>query len=544
MTTICRSGRLGGDAPAAMQNLSMSDSTTTPPGDESRLRMEGISKSFSGVSALNKVRLEVTRGEVHALMGENGAGKSTLMKILSGILQKDAGTICLQGKPVEIKSPKAALDLGISMIHQELNPVRGMTVSENIFLGKEPCHRFTGIVDTRKESELTRSLLHKMEVSISPDAKMRDLSMAEMQMVEIVKAVSYNSGIIIMDEPTSALTGREVEKLFEIIRGLKAKGVAVIYISHKMDEVFRIADTITVLRDGQYIETRPTRELDHDALVKLMVGRELGKMFPKVKSEKSHTALEVEGLTKRGKFGNISFKARKGEVLGFAGLMGAGRTEIMETIFGRQRADAGTVKIGGCKVEIRSPADAISHGVALITEDRQLTGLNLKASVKANITLASLKRFCRFGQMLQSKMENQAVDAEIEKFRIKAGDRNQLVKTLSGGTQQKVVLAKWMLNEPEIYILDEPTRGIDIGAKADIYKIICQLAEQGKTIILISSEMSELLGLCDRIIVLYQGKISGKFDRDTFDPERILKAAMGNADKPVNPSANQLGRWK
>jgi inositol transport system ATP-binding protein len=492
------------------------------------LKMDGISKSFSGVPALNGVRLEVARGEVHAVMGENGAGKSTLMKILSGVVQKDSGDIFLDGRPVEIKSPKEALGLGIAMIHQELNPVRAMTVAENIFLGKEPCYRFTNVVNRKRQRELTLALFREMDVAIHPDKKMSSLSVAEMQLVEIVKAVSYNTRIIIMDEPTSAITGKEVSKLFEIIRGLKAKGIAIIYISHKMDEIFQISDTITVLRDGQYIETRVAKDLDHDTLVKLMVGREISQMFPKVTAAKGEITFEVEHLTRRGLFENISFKVRRGEVFGFAGLMGAGRTDVMETVFGLQRADAGSVKIHGREVRIHSPADAIRHRVALITEDRQLKGLNVKASVRDNITLASLKNFSRFGQFLQFKSENRAADAEIEKLRIKARNRSQIVKTLSGGNQQKVVLAKWLLNDPEIIILDEPTRGIDIGAKAEIYKIIAQLAEQGKTIVMISSELEEILGMCDRVIVLYHGKITAEFERDAFSQENIIQAAMGN----------------
>lgn len=492
------------------------------------LKMEGISKSFSGVAALHEVKLEVARGEVHALMGENGAGKSTLMKILSGLVQKDQGHIYLEAKPVEIKTPKAALDFGISMIYQELNPVRAMTVSENIFLGKEPCCGFTNVVNRKKQRELTLELFREMDVVVDPDQRMSELSVAEMQLVEIVKAVSYDSRIIIMDEPTSAITGREVAKLFEIIRNLKARGIAIIYISHKMDEIFRISDTITVLRDGRYIETRPAKELDHDTLVKLMVGRQISELFPKINSAKGEVAFEAECLTKRGLFENISFKVRKGEVFGVAGLMGAGRTDVMETIFGLRRADAGCVKINGCEVQIQSPADAIKHRIALITEDRQMKGLNLKASVRDNITLANLKNFSRFGQVLQFQRENQAADAEIEKLRIKTQNRNQIVKTLSGGNQQKVVLAKWLLNDPEIIILDEPTRGIDIGAKAEIYKIIAQLAEQRRTIVMISSELEEILGLCDRVIVLYHGRITAEFERNTFNQEDIIKAAMGN----------------
>jgi inositol transport system ATP-binding protein len=493
------------------------------------LKMEDVSKAYSGVPALKKVRLEVMRGEVHALMGENGAGKSTLMKILSGIAQRDGGDIFLDGNRVEIKSPKAALDLGISMIHQELNPVRAMTVAENIFLGKEPCYRFTGVVNRRKQRQLTQELFREMDVSIDPDKTMSRLSVAEMQLVEIIKAVSYQSRIIIMDEPTSAITGREVGKLFEIIHGLKAKGMAIIYISHKMDEIFRISDTITVLRDGQYIETRPAKDLDHDTLVKLMVGRKISDMFPKREATaQPEVILEVEGLKKQGQFENINFKVKKGEVFGIAGLMGAGRSEAMETVFGLRRADAGTVKIHGKEVRIKSASDAIRHGLALITEDRQLKGLNLKASVRDNISLVNLKQFSRFGQLLQFQKENEAADSEIQRLRIKTRGRSQIVRTLSGGNQQKVVLAKWLLAEPEIIILDEPTRGIDIGAKAEIYKIIAELTAQGKTVIMISSELEEILGLCDRVIVLYHGKITAEFERSEFNQENIINAAMGN----------------
>lgn len=477
---------------------------------------------------MNRVRLEVRRGEVHALMGENGAGKSTLMKILSGIIPRDAGDIFLDGQRVEIRSPKSALDLGISMIHQELNPVREMTVAENIFLGKEPCYRFTGIVNRRKQRELTLDLFREMDVTIEPDRRMSKLSVAEMQLVEIVKAVSYQSRVIIMDEPTSAITGREVAKLFEIIRGLKSRGIAIIYISHKMDEIFRISDTITILRDGQYIETRPARELDHDTLVKLMVGRKISEMFPKRESPTgTEVIFELDGFTKRGLFQNISFKVRKGEVFGIAGLMGAGRSEVMETVFGLRRADSGVVRIHGREVRIKSPAEAIRHHIALITEDRQLKGLNLKASVRDNITLVNLRRYSLLGQLLRPTHENEAADIQIGKLRVKARHRNQVVRTLSGGNQQKVVLAKWLLAEPEIIILDEPTRGIDIGAKAEIYNIISQLTAQGRTVIMISSELEEILGMCDRVVVLYQGKITAEFERAAFNQENIIKAAMG-----------------
>lgn len=491
------------------------------------LRMEGIFKSFSGVEVLTDVQLGITPGTVHALMGENGAGKSTLMKILSGLYKPDQGHIYFNGESVNFKSPREALDMGICMIHQELNPVRAMTVAENIFLGREPRHRFMPVVNTGKQRDMTRSLFHAMGLSINPDAKMGDLSTAEMQMVEIIKAISYNSKVIIMDEPTSAVTSREAGKLFEIIGSLKAKGIAIIYISHKMDEVFAISDTITILRDGQYIGTRPVGDMDQDTLVKLMVGREIRELFPKTGAAFGDISLEVNGLSRRGKFRDISFNARRGEVVGFSGLMGAGRSEVMESLFGIHRADAGVIKIHGRAVPIRSPSDAIRHGLALVTEDRQLTGLNLKASVKANMTLVSLKKFCRGRQVLRLGEERRAVDAQLRALAVKARDRNQSVGTLSGGNQQKIVLAKWLLTDPQIIILDEPTRGIDIGAKAEFYEIIRTLARQGRTIILVSSEMPELLGLCDRIIVLYQGTVAAEFKRGSFDQEEIIRAAFG-----------------
>jgi inositol transport system ATP-binding protein len=500
------------------------------------LCMQNISKSFSGVMALNSVRLDVEKGEVHVLMGENGAGKSTLMKILSGVYTKDGGEIFFNEKPVEIKSSKEAIQLGISMIHQELNPVRDMTVSENIFLGKEPCYSFGGIVNRKKQRTMTNDFFREMDISINPDKKMGELSVSEMQIVEIVKAVSYDSRIIIMDEPTSAITGNEVQKLFEIIGNLKSKGIAIIYISHKMDEIFRIADRITVLRDGQYIETRPADKFDQNTLIKLMVGRTINELFPKVVSEKGETTLEVKSLTQFRKFYDISFNVKKGEILGFAGLMGAGRSEIMEAIFGLRKIDEGVIFINGREIQIKSPADAIRHKVALISEDRQLKGLNLKASVKENITLVSLKKFSRLKQVLLHEKENKTTDEEIKRLRIKTKHRNQVINTLSGGNQQKVVLAKWLLNDPEIIIFDEPTRGIDIGAKAEIYKIISQLAEQGKTIILVSSELPEILGLCDRVVVLYHGRISGEYVRSELSQELIMNAAMGIGREYDRPS--------
>lgn len=501
-------------------------SAPRPPADYA-LRMQGICKTFSGVPVLREVNLDVAHGEVHALMGENGAGKSTLMKILCGIHHKDRGAIYLHGQPVHIKSPKESLRLGISMIHQELNPVRAMTVSENIFLGREPCHGFTTIVNTRRQREWASALFQELGASLNPDARMGGLSVAQMQLVEIAKAVSCSAGIIIMDEPTSAIAGREVEKLFEIIRNLKSRGISVIYISHRLDEIFRISDTITVLRDGRFIASHPAAEVDEAAVVRMMVGREIRELFPQTRTAIENIALEVSGLTRRGKFLNISFNARRGEVVGFSGLMGAGRSEVMETLFGVYRADGGVIKIHGRPMQIQSPSDAIRCGMALVTEDRQLTGLNLKASVRSNMTLVSLKKFCHGWQLLRLGEERRVVDAQLRALAVKARDRNQGVSTLSGGNQQKIVLAKWLLTDPQIIILDEPTRGIDIGAKAEFYQIIRTLARQGRTILLVSSEMPELLGLCDRIIVLCQGKIAAEFKRGSFDQEEIIRAAIG-----------------
>ena len=491
------------------------------------LKMTDISKAFSGVTALSEVNLKIAYGEVHALMGENGAGKSTLMKILSGIYQKDSGTIFLEDKPVNIKSPKEALDVGISMIHQELNPVYAMTVSENIFLGKEPCYGLTSIINRKKQRKLTETLLKALDIALDPEARLEELSVAQMQMVEIVKAVSWDSKIIIMDEPTSAITETEVNKLFAIIKSLKKKGVSVIYISHKMDEIFRISDSITILRDGQLIATQPASELDSSTLIKLMVGRDIDEIFPAEKREIGKITLEVEGLGNEV-FRNISFKAHEGEVLGFAGLMGAGRTEVMETLFGIIPYSEGKITIEGKEVKIKYPADAIRHGIALITEDRKQKGLNLKGSVKANITLACLSGFSSVAGVLQPEKEERFVDDEIEKFSIKTRNRNQQVSTLSGGNQQKVVLSKWLATDPQIIIFDEPTRGIDVGAKAEIYTLIRTLAKKGKTILLVSSEMPEIIGLCDRVLVLHQGRITRELQGDELIQETIMEAATGH----------------
>ncbi|WP_240489060.1 sugar ABC transporter ATP-binding protein [Cohnella thermotolerans] len=491
------------------------------------LQMKNVRKEFPGVVALDNVSFEVRRGEVHGLMGENGAGKSTLMKVLAGIYQPDSGDILLRGEKVRFQSPRDSLQKGIAMIHQELNSVLDMTVAENIFLGRELTVPGTGIVKRRLLKEMTREILQQIRSDIDPNRKLRSLSVAEMQMVEIAKALSYQSDIIIMDEPTSAITDREVNILFGVIEELKASGKAIIYISHKMDELFRLTDRITVLRDGQYIATRDTSELTQRDLIQMMVGRDLTQIYPKEDIEIRDVLLEVKNLSRHNEFRNINLQVRGGEIVGIAGLMGAGRTELVESIFGARRADTGEIRVKGKPVTIRNPKDGIRNGIALVTEDRKLLGLNLKASVKDNIVIANLSAYTYLRQIINFKAEKAAADEKIEQMNVKTPSRNTIVGTLSGGNQQKVVLSNWMLTNPDVLILDEPTRGIDIGAKSEIYKMISRIAKEGRGIIMISSEMPELFGMCDRILVLYQGEITGEFSRAEFDQNQVMACASG-----------------
>ena len=413
---------------------------------EHLLRMEGISKSFPGVQALDDVHLDVEAGTVHALMGENGAGKSTLMKVLIGMYQPDAGTITLGGEQVQIPDTASALRLGISMIHQELSPVPEMTVAENVYLGREPTNRI-GLIDKRRMIDDTRALLGRLDLHIDPRSVMKRLSIAQMQMVEIAKAISYDSRLIIMDEPTSAITEREVDHLHGMIRTLRDSGVAIIYITHKMDEVFRISDHVTVFRDGKHVATLPAGELDRQKLITLMVGRELTHLFPKEDADIGEIAMSVRGLTRRGVLQDISFDLRRGEILGLAGLMGAGRTEVLEAIFGVTPIDGGSVEIDGTVRKIQSPADAIHHGLALLTEDRKLTGIMGVLSVRDNMTVASLPRFSP-GGVLRKRQIDQACQAQREALAIKTPSIHQLIKLLSGGNQQKVLVSRWLLTTP------------------------------------------------------------------------------------------------
>jgi ABC-type sugar transport system ATPase subunit len=488
------------------------------------LRLEGITKSFPGVKVLDGVSLDVHRGEVHALMGENGAGKSTLMKILMGIHQPDAGSIVLDGSPVVVGSPRDALDRGVAMIHQELNPVLDLSVAENIHLGRELRTR-AGLFDARRMRAETTALLNRLEIPLRADALMRSLSVAQMQLVEIAKAIATDSAVIVMDEPTSAITESDVHILFGHIDRLRASGVAVIYISHKMDEIFRIADTISVLRDGELVRTAPTRDYDEPTLISLMVGRTLADAFPKRDVTIGEPVLEVDHWSSPPVVRDVSISLRRGEVLGIGGLIGAGRTEFVESLFGITAGSGeGPIRVHGRPAKIRHPRDAIRLGIALVTEDRKSTGLNLEGSVAENVTLVSLASLFPRG-ILQKRKEASIADDFIRRLRIKTPGRDQIVSRLSGGNQQKVVLAKWLLTEPKIIIFDDPTRGIDIGAKHDIYTLIGDLVESGRSVILISSEMGELMGLSDRIHVFAEGRLVGTLNRPEFSQERILELA-------------------
>ncbi|WP_198410821.1 sugar ABC transporter ATP-binding protein [Microbacterium halophytorum] len=488
------------------------------------LTLSSISKSFPGVRVLDQVTLSVHAGEVHALMGENGAGKSTLMKILMGIYAPDSGAVLVDGEPVEIASPKDALLRGVAMIHQELNPVLDMTIAENIFLGRER-RTAAGLFDERGTRREAQAILDRLDIDLEADRPMRELSVAQMQLVEIAKAISVESRIIVMDEPTSAITEADVETLFGHVQRLAASGVGIIYISHKMDEIFRIADTISVLRDGGLVRTDAAGAFDEPTLISLMVGRSLDDTFPKRSVEIGEPVLTVRGWSSPPVVRNVSIELRRGEVLGIGGLIGAGRSEFVESLFGIRRGrGAGPVRLRGRDVRIRRPRDAIRLGIALVTEDRKGSGLNLAASVGENITLVALHRLFSTG-ILNRREERRVARSYIDRLRIRTPSDGQLVSRLSGGNQQKVVLSKWLLSEPDIVILDDPTRGIDVGAKRDLYELIGELVETGRSVILISSEMSELMGMSDRIHVMAEGRVTGTLERSEFSQERILELA-------------------
>jgi inositol transport system ATP-binding protein len=482
------------------------------------IEMKAIHKSFYGNEVLHGVDFSLEAGTVHALMGENGAGKSTLMKVLAGVHSATSGKVLMNGIERNIENPTVARELGIAMIHQELSTEVEMSVAENIYLGREP-GKF-GLVDYKQLYKQTQELLDSLGIKLNPKLKMKKLRVADQQMVEIAKAISQNAKVVIMDEPTSSITNKEVDRLFNMIRQLKENHVGIIYISHKMDEIFQIADVITVLRDGNYIGTYSSSEISENELIRKMVGRDLGEQFPKVSVPIGDEVLSVKHLTLKGQYEDISFNLHQGEILGLVGLVGAGRTETMHSLFGITHPDSGEIYLNGEKVEIKSPKDAINHGLAYVTEDRKGEGLFLPMSVEKNITITSLQRFTKNG-FLQKQVERSVVDDQIKNLSIKVAKPSQSVKSLSGGNQQKVVLAKWMISNPKILIFDEPTRGIDVGAKAEIYKIMCEYVKKGNAIIMVSSEMPEAMGMSDRIIVLSNHRVSGEICRSEFSEETL-----------------------
>ena len=493
--------------------------------DEIKLRVSGIEKSFPGVKALSNIDFAVRKGTVHALCGENGAGKSTLMKVLTGLYKADKGQIYIDEKPVEIKNPLQAREYGISMIAQELNYVSELSVEENLFMGRLPVNKF-GKVDWKKVRREAEKFLEEEHLSYAPDQKLKTLTVSDIQMLEIIKAVNNNAQVVLMDEPTSSISQKEVKLLFEKIAELKAKGVSIIYISHKMDEVFQIADDITIIRDGAVVSSDRAENLDIETVIARMVGRKMDNAYPKEILPLGEKNFEVQNFNSKGMFADINFYARKGEIVGFVGLVGAGRTEVMRAIFGMDHKDSGTVKIDGQEVTIKSPHDAIAKKLIMLSEDRKEYGIIPVRSVMENASIASLKRYFFAGKNHKSK-ERSEVGEIFRKMNVKTPSLDTLIASLSGGNAQKVLLARWMLCDPEIMILDEPTRGIDVGAKFEIYKLMTDIVKEGKTIVMVSSELPELIGMCDRIYVMCQGRIMGCLNREEFSQETIMMHATG-----------------
>ncbi|WP_343314942.1 sugar ABC transporter ATP-binding protein [Brucella sp. BE17] len=484
------------------------------------LKVENLKKSFGGVAALRDGQLELRAGSVHALCGGNGAGKSTFLSILMGIQQRDDGRIWLRGKEVHYSTPAEALASGIAIIEQELSPVPHMSVAENIYLGREPSARFGGI-DFKKMNNEAQALLDRLEFDIRATQAMGQLSVAQMQLVEIAKAFSHNADVIFMDEPTSAIGEKEAQHLFAAVERLKVEGKAIVYVSHRLSEIFQIADSYTVFRDGGYVGSGALSDIDRPELIRLIVGRELGEEFIKTNEPSDEIGFEVDDLALPGKIEDISFSVRKGEIFGIYGLMGSGRSEIFNCIFGLEKASKGHVRLEGRQLKIGKPADAMAEGIALVTEDRKLTGLNLTDSVRANICLASLPEMSPAFAMRQR--EEAAASAKmIEHFGIKAARDTMPVSGLSGGNQQKVVLGKWFLRNPRLLLLDEPTRGVDVGAKREIYRIICEFTASGGTVVMISSEIDEVLGMSDRILVMRQGRSAGVYHRADTDAQKLV----------------------
>ena len=489
------------------------------------LEMRGITKEFPGVKALDGVSLTVRPGTVHALMGENGAGKSTLMKCLFGIYSKDSGTITLEGKEVNFKSSKEAMENGVAMVHQELNQALTRTVTDNLWLGRYP--KVGGIMVSESiMRKRTKEIFDELEVHVDPKAIMSTLPVSQRQMVEIAKAVSYNAKVIVFDEPTSSLTETEVEHLFRIINMLRSKGCGIIYISHKMEEILRISDEVTIMRDGQYVATRPASELTMEEIIRLMVGRELTNRFPPKENVPGEVILEVEHLSgKYTRLKDASFQLRAGEILGIAGLDGSGRTEVLENLFGSMTKGGGTIRLHGKEIKNRNPRESIKNGFALLTEERRATGIFGIRSILDNTVISNLKNYLIGGICLSDKKMREDTEWSIQAMRIKTPSQETQIRSLSGGNQQKVIIGRWLLTKPEVLLLDEPTRGIDVGAKYEIYELIINLAKEGKGVVMVSSEMPELLGVCDRILVMSGGQLAGEVDAKNTSQEEILTLA-------------------
>ncbi|MBS3783314.1 MAG: sugar ABC transporter ATP-binding protein [Anaerolineae bacterium] len=490
------------------------------------LQMKNISKAFPGVQALERVTFEVDCPEIHALVGENGAGKTTLMKILTGALHQDEGQITLRGETVAIRAPSDAQTLGISMIHQELSLIPYLTVGQNIYLGREPGARIAGVIDWSTLYERAQQWLERLNLDVEARAEVQGLSIAQQQMVEVAKALSLDADLIVMDEPTSALTDRETDVLFEVMRSLREEGVSLIFISHRLGEVFEIADRVTVLRDGQLIGTTAIAETDEDEVVRMMVGRELGEMYPQAKGERQEIVLEAVNLSEGHELHGVDLTLHAGEILGVAGLVGAGRTAVAETLFGVRPAVTGEVRLNGERVRINSPGEAIKRGMGLVPEDRKQQGLFMNMTVRENIVISALDLVTRWG-FLDASRARELASRFVERLDIRTPSLRQRARNLSGGNQQKVIIARWLTLKPQVLILDEPTRGIDVGAKAEIHALMSQLAQDGVGVLMISSELPEILGVSDRILVMHEGRIVGEFMRDEATQDEIMHAATG-----------------
>ena len=496
---------------------------TNPP--EPIVELSRIAKQFGGVQALRGVDLKLLPGEVHALVGENGAGKSTLVKILAGIHRPDAGVMKVGGEVVELRSPIQAQALGIAVVQQEPMMFPDLDVAENVFMGRHPRDRF-GRVEWKRMYQEVDQLLASLDVSLSSHTPVQGLSVAEQQLVEIAKALSLQARVLVLDEPTAALSSHEVDELFAIVKQLRERSVAILFVSHRLEEVFTLADRLTVFRDGTHIITAPVSEMTTEAIIKYMVGRELSNLYPKSEAKIGEVVLEVRHLTRPGVFADVSFQLRRGEILGFAGLVGAGRTEVARVLFGIDQAESGETWLKGKQVRIRSPQQAMEYGIAYVPEDRHQQGLVMNFSIASNITLAILQLVSRLG-LLDPRREQKIASEYSSRLRVRSSGVGQVVSALSGGNQQKVVLGKWLATNPSVLILDEPTRGIDVGAKAEVHRIISELAASGLAIILISSELPEVLAMADRVLVLHEGRITGTFPRSEATQERVMFAATG-----------------